>query len=97
MPYLADQGVFIGSESSFNRILYPHGQLHSRGRARLPQEPRPVPGIRATVSKQVWSWDISYLPSSVKGISLDLYIVIEVWSRKVVAWDVEECDLLVSW
>ena len=38
--------------------------------------------------KQVWSWDISYLPTNVKGICL--YLLIYVWSRKIVAWDVEE-------
>jgi putative transposase len=39
---------------------------------------------------QMWSWDISYLPTNVKGIWRYLYLVIDVWSRKIVAWDVEE-------
>jgi transposase InsO family protein len=38
----------------------------------------------------VWSWDITYLPTTVRGIWLYLYLVIDVWSRKVVAWDVDE-------
>jgi putative transposase len=38
----------------------------------------------------VWSWDITYLPTTVRGIWLYLYLVIDVWSRKVVAWDVAE-------
>jgi transposase InsO family protein len=38
----------------------------------------------------VWSWDISYLPATDKGIRHYLYLVIDVWSRKIVAWDVEE-------
>ena len=92
MPDLADQSIYIGSERSFYRVLHAHGQLHRRGRARLPQEPMPVPRLRATGPNQVWSWDISYLPTSVKGIWLYLYLVIDVWSRKVVAWDVEECE-----
>ena len=41
------------------------------------------------IPNQVWSWDISYLTTSFKGIWLYLYLVIDVWSRKVVAWDVE--------
>ena len=41
---------------------------------------------------QVWSWDISYLPTSVKGIWLYLYLVVDIWSRKVVAWDVEQSE-----
>jgi len=92
VPDLADQGIYIGSERSFYRVLHAHGQLHRRGRARLPQEARPVPRLRATGSNQVWSWDISYLPTNVKGIWLYLYLVVDIWSRKVVAWDVEQSE-----
>ncbi len=60
------------------------------GQAKLPQEPRPVPRLRADGPNQVGSWDISYLPSKIKGIWLYLYLVVDVWSRKIVAWDVEE-------
>ena len=38
----------------------------------------------------MWSWYITYLPTTVRGIWLYLYLVIDVWSRKVVAWDVGE-------
>ena len=38
----------------------------------------------------MWSWDISYLPTNVKGIWVYLYLVVDVWTRKIVAWDVEE-------
>jgi transposase InsO family protein len=34
----------------------------------------------------VWSWDITYLPTSVRGVWLSLYLVVDVWSRKAVAW-----------
>ena len=51
-----------------------------------------MPRLRADGPNQVWSWDISYLPTNVKGIWLYLYLVIDVWSRKVVAWDVEDCE-----
>jgi hypothetical protein len=58
VPDLADQGRYIGSERSFYRILHAHGQAQRRGRARLPQQPRPVPRLRADGPNQVWSWDI---------------------------------------
>ncbi|MEA5411463.1 IS3 family transposase [Synechococcus sp. BA-120 BA3] len=90
VPALADQGLYIGSESSFYRVLHAHGQVHRRGRARPPQEPRAVPRLRAIAPNQLWSWDITYLPTTVRGIWLYLYLVIDVWSRKVVAWDVAE-------
>jgi transposase InsO family protein len=41
----------------------------------------------------VWSWDITYLPTTVRGVWLYLYLVIDVWSRKVVAWDVAEREI----
>jgi len=90
VPILADRSLYIGSERSFYRVLYTHGQAHRRGRARPPQEPRPVPRLRADGPKQVWSWDITYLPTTVRGVWLYLYLVIDVWSRKVVAWDIAE-------
>ena len=92
-PKYADQGISIGSERSFYRVLHAHGQLHRRGKARLPQEASPVPRLRADGPNQVWCWDISYLPTSVKGIWLYLYLVVDIWSKKVVASDVEQSDL----
>ena len=88
MPALADQKLFMGSERSFYRVLHQAGQCNRRGRARLPQEPRFVPRLRADSPNQVWSWDISFLPCTVRGVLLYLYLVVDVWSRKVVSSDV---------
>jgi transposase InsO family protein len=49
-----------------------------------------VPRLEARGPNEVWSWDITYLPTSVRGVWLYLYLVIDVWSRKVVAWDVAD-------
>ena len=49
-----------------------------------------MPRLRATAPKQVWSWDITYLPTTDRGVWLYLYLVIDVWSRKIVAWDIAE-------
>ena len=92
MPALVDQKVFIGSESSFYRVLHQAGQCQRRGRARLPQEPRYVPRLRADRPNALWSWDISFLPTTVRGVWLYLYLMVDVWSRKVVAWDVTEVE-----
>ncbi|WP_457767801.1 DDE-type integrase/transposase/recombinase [Cyanobium sp. ULC084] len=92
MPALADQGLIIGSESSFYRLLHQASQCHRRGRARLPQELRSVPCLVENRANAVWSWDITYLPTAVRGVSLYLYLVVDVWSRKVVAWDVAEVE-----
>jgi len=90
VPVLAARGLYVGSERSFYRALHANGQAHRRGRARPPREPRPVPRLQARGPNQVWSWDITYLLTSVLGVWLYLYLVVDVWSRKVVAWDVAE-------
>ncbi len=90
VPVLTDLGLYIGSVCSFYRVLHADGQVHRRGRARPPQEPRAVPRLRASGPNQVWSCVITYLPTTVRGVWLYLYLVIDVWSRKVVAWDAVE-------
>jgi transposase InsO family protein len=86
---LADRGLYnsfgedcvYGSERSFYRVLNDNSQVHRRGRAKPPQEPRPVPRLEARGANEVWSWDITYLPTSVRGVWLYLYLVVDVWSR----------------
>ena len=70
VPILADRGLYIGSERSFYRILRAYGQAHRRGRARPPEESRPVARLRAEGPNQVWSWNITYLPTAVRGVWL---------------------------
>ena len=43
---------------------------------------------RATGPNQVWSWDITWLPTTVRGRFLYLYLVMDVWSRRIVGWRV---------
>ena len=61
VPVLADRGLYIGSERSFYRVLHAHGQVHRRGRARPPQEPRPVPRLRAAGPNELAARHISAL------------------------------------
>ena len=77
VPALADQGHYIGSESSFYRVLHQAGQCQRRGRARPPQAPRTEPRLRPDGPNQLWSWDITYLPTTVRGVWL---------SARAVAW-----------
>ena len=75
VPRLADQGRYLASESSFYRILRAADQQHRRGRS---QPPRHVPAPTshtATGPNQVWSWDITYLPSLVRGQYYYLYLI----------------------
>jgi putative transposase len=83
VPALADQGRSIASESSFCRVLRDNDQP----KARAPGHPRPQPFV-ATAPNPVWSWDITYLATTVKGLFFFLYRIMEVFSRKIVGWEV---------
>lgn len=88
VPRLADLGIYLASESSYYRILKAAGQLTHRGRAK---KPRPVvmPTTHsAAAPNQVWTWDITYLPSMVKGQYWYLYLIEDLYSRKAVGWEV---------
>ena len=87
VPRLADAGMYVASESSFYRILRAAGQLTHRAASRPATSPRPREHV-ATAPNQVWSWDITYLKSAVRGLFFYLYLVEDVWSRTIVGWEV---------
>jgi transposase InsO family protein len=98
VPILADKQVYIASESTFYRILRAEGQLHHRESSRAPQSRHRPKELRATGPNQVWSWDITYLRSPIRGAFYMLYMVMDVWSRKIVgsAVHAEESSALAS-
>ncbi len=87
VPTLADEGHYIASESTFYRILREEGQQQHRGRSRAPGN-RPVSTHCATGPNQVWCWDITWLPGPAKGIYYYLYLILDLYSRKVVGWEI---------
>ena len=89
VPILADSGVYIASEATFYRILKEQKLLAHRETARPATHSRPTEHV-ATGPNQVWSWDITYLRSSVKGKYYYLYLVVDVFSRMIVGWAVHE-------
>jgi len=90
VPCLADRGTYIASESTFYRVLRAENMQHHRGAARAPT-PRPREHV-ADGPWQVASWDITYLKSHVRGQFFYLYLVEDVWSRKILGWDVHEVE-----
>jgi putative transposase len=97
VPRLADLGKYYASESTFVRVLRDANQLAHRGRAKPPQSRPPREHI-AVGPNRVFSWDITYLPSTVRGKFYYLYMIMDVWSRKVMGWAVhdEETSELAS-
>jgi putative transposase len=85
---LADEGVYLASESTFARVLRAHGQTTHRGRAKAPKARRTPTTHIATAARQVWCWDMTYLPATVIGRWFHLYLILDLYSRKIVGWEV---------
>lgn len=92
VPMLADEGTYIASESSFHRVLKAHGQAQHRGRSKAPQRKRPPSTHVATAPRQLWSWDMTFLASRVLGQWFYLYLILDVYSRKIVGFEVHATD-----
>jgi transposase InsO family protein len=90
VPRLADSGEYIASESSFYRVLREADQAQRRGRAQTPRTVAKPEGFQATEPNQVWSWDITYLAASIRGAFYRLYLTLDVFSRKIIGWEVHE-------
>ncbi|WPB73240.1 IS3 family transposase [Archangium violaceum] len=86
VPRLADQGIYVASESTLYRLL----------RAQPRRDPRPRPWSRsppshlATAPNQIWSWDITYLRGPARGRFLYLYLVMDIFSRRIMGWQVHQ-------
>jgi transposase InsO family protein len=92
VPRLADRGQYIASESSFYRVLKAAGQLQHRGPER-PRQKRSKPrALSASAPNQLFSWDITYLPTLVTGIYFYLYLFLDIFSRKIVGWQIYESE-----
>ena len=91
VPILADAGVYVASERSFYRILKEEKLNAHRGRARAATHSRPAEQL-ASGPNEIWSWDITYLRGPVRGQFYYLYLVVDIWSRKIVGWQVYESE-----
>jgi putative transposase len=89
---LADKGEYIGSEATFRRVLKKAGLLVRRGRAKAPKGNKTARHV-AKGPRQVWTWDITYLNAARRGEHYRLYLVVDIWSRKIVGWRVEDEEL----
>ena len=82
---LLDDGVYLGSISTFYRLLRQAGE--TRERRRQATHPATVkPELVATAPNQVWSWDITKLRGPAKWTSYHLYVILDIFSRYVVGW-----------
>ena len=88
---LLDEGTYIASISSFYRALRAAGLVRER-RRQASHPARVRPELVAHGPNEVWSWDITKLKGPEKGLYYNLYVVLDIFSRKVVAWLVARAE-----
>lgn len=91
VPALADMGVYVASESTIYRILKEEKLNTHRAASKPPRHKKPKEHV-AEGPGAVWSWDITYLKGPVRGTFFYLYLIVDVWSRKIVGFDVRETE-----
>ncbi|NCD00379.1 MAG: IS3 family transposase [Bacteroidia bacterium] len=89
VPILADKGKYIASESSYYRVLREANEMKHRGLSKPPVK-RAISTHSATAPNHVWMWDITYLNGPIKGKHYYLYLISDLFSRKIVGWEVWE-------
>jgi transposase InsO family protein len=92
---LLDEGVYHCSIRTMYRILGQHGEVRER-RAQLRHPAYQKPELLAERPNQVWSWDITKLMGPAKWSYFYLYVILDIFSRRVVGWcigDVETAAL----
>jgi len=92
VPRLADQGRYIASESTLYRLLHQAGQMKHRRLERAPQKRSKPRALTATAPDTIYCWDITYLPTQVRGSYFYLYLFVDLFSRKIVGWQVYDCE-----
>jgi transposase InsO family protein len=90
VPRLADRGIYLASESSFYRVLKAANQLTHRGNVKIKAKASSARHFTAIRPNQVWSWDITYCPSRLIGQHYYLYMIEDIYSRKIVGWEVHD-------
>jgi transposase InsO family protein len=92
VPRLADQGRYVDSESTLYRLLRETGQLTHRRLERVAHKRSKPRALVATGPDQIYCWDISYLPTEVRGIYFYLYLFVYLFSRRIVGWQVYDSE-----
>ena len=92
VPKLADEGIYIASESTFYRVLKAAKQWQHRGKSLAPKNRRKSNSYLASGPNEVWSWDITYLKSNMTGMLYRLYMLLDIYNRKIVGWEVHETE-----
>jgi transposase InsO family protein len=92
VPLLADEGQYVASESTLYRLLRAAGQMTHRAATRTPRKLLKPRALVATRPDRIYCWDITYLPTDVRGMYFYLYLYVDIFSRKIVGWQVHDTE-----
>lgn len=88
---LLDEGTYLCSARTMHRVLAEHHLTGERRQSRY-RERAGRPRLVATAPNQVWCWDITRLRGSSKGEWFYLYVIYDLWSRKIVGWTIDAAE-----
>ncbi len=93
VPWLLDEhGIYLASESTFYRVLRADNAQHHRGRSAAPTKSAPAPQHRAEAPNAICSWDVTYLATHTRGLFFFLYLIIDLFSRKIMGFEAFETE-----
>ncbi len=92
VPLLLNDGHYIASERTFYRILKENKMINHRSNSAVTQKRSKPPERKANKSNQVWCWDITWLPQTVKGLFFYAYVIIDIFDRSIVGWAVHDSE-----
>ncbi|WP_374628476.1 IS3 family transposase [Frankia sp. AgPm24] len=88
---LLDEGVYLASVSTMYRLLRARAQTVER-RAQATHPARKKPELLATRPNEIWSWDITKLTGPARGVYFDLYVILDIFSRKAIHFEVHPTE-----
>lgn len=90
VPLLLIDGIYLASVSTFYRVLKEENLVHHRSNTKPKNGCGKPPEQLATGSDQVYCWDITWLPRTVRGFFYYAYVVIDIFDKTIVDWAVHE-------
>lgn len=89
VPILAEEGVYVASESTIYRVLR---ELKLIKPKRTPLRQAQAAELKAEGPNRLWSWDITYLKSFIRGSYYFLYLIVDLFCRRIMGWEIHETE-----
>jgi transposase InsO family protein len=90
VPILAQEGKYLASESTIYRVLREADMIHHRDNTKPARNVSKPPQVVATGPGQVFTWDITWLHSKVRGLFFYAYVLQDIYDRSIVSWEIHD-------